>query len=74
MHLIICLYMYFTSSFNDKTEMYHVNINMISNAIKKALIKQNSRNPGKVDLAPNTKTTISNKPSRKSEGAIDSTE
>jgi hypothetical protein len=47
---------------------------MISNAIKKALIKQNSRNPGKVDLAPNTKTTISNKPSRKSEGAIDSTE
>lgn len=66
--------MRFTSSFSDKTEIYQVNINIISKAIKKALIKQNSRNPGIVSLAPSMKTIISNTPSITSEGATDSTE
>lgn len=69
-----CFYGDYTSNFNDKTEIYHVNINIISYAIKNTHIKQNSRKPGKVDFAPNMKTTISNSPSRINVGAIISTD
>lgn len=53
--------------------MYQVNINTMSYAIKIALIRQNSRSPGKADLAPSINTRISKNPSRIKLGAVDLT-